>query len=148
MNNERHQIFHLLLIEDNPADARIIMEGIKEAGITEKITIVHHGNEAEEFLHRRGRYADAERPDLIFLDLNLPGKGGRVILSDIKQDPDLCGIPVIILSTSQAEQDVRDSYAMHANCYIVKPLSYERLLEILLTIRDFWFDTAELPSRG
>lgn len=145
MKHDRLRDVHLLLVEDNPADARITLEGIKEAGITEKVTVLRHGEEAEEYLHRRGRYADAERPDLVFLDLNLPGRDGREILNGIKQDPDLRRIPVLILSTSQAEQDVLDSYAMHANCYIVKPLSYERLLEILVKIRDFWFGTVELP---
>lgn len=145
MNEKEHHNTHLLLVEDNPADARIILEGIKEVGVTEKVTVLGHGEEAEDFLHQRGRYEDAERPDLVFLDLNLPGRDGREILSGIKQDPELCTIPVIILSTSQADRDVRDTYALHANCYIVKPLSYELLLDILKKIMDFWFDTVKLP---
>ncbi|MDA8164832.1 MAG: response regulator [Desulfobacteraceae bacterium] len=147
MKDAKCRPIHLLLIEDNPADARITMEAIKEAGIAGEITLLRHGDEAEAFLHRRGQYAAAERPDLILLDLNLPGKGGREILAAIKQDPSLGSIPVIVLSTSQAEQDVRDSYAVHANCYLVKPLSYQRLLDLVLKIGDFWLGTVKLPPK-
>jgi two-component system, chemotaxis family, response regulator Rcp1 len=147
MNGDERRPVHLLLIEDNPADARITLEAIKEAGIAQKVTLLRHGDEAEEFLHRRGRHAEAERPDLVLLDLNLPGRDGREILAGIKQDQGLCTIPVIVLSTSQAEQDVWDSYVMHANCYIVKPLSYRQLLDILIQIGDFWFGMVKLPPR-
>lgn len=139
---------HVLLIEDNPADARITFEAIKETGIAGKITILHSGEEAEEFLYRQGRFAQAERPDLILLDLNLPGKDGREILVEIKKDPVLRRIPVIVLTTSTAEQDVLDAYDMHANCYIVKPLSYDRVLATLERIGEFWFEVAKLPPRA
>ncbi|MFO7604790.1 MAG: response regulator [Desulfurivibrionaceae bacterium] len=148
MKGEQSSAVHLLLVEDNPADARITLEAIKEVGMAEKITILHSAEVAEQFLRRRGRYADAERPDLVLLDLNLPGRAGLEILAMIKKDPALVAIPVIILSTSHAEQDVRDSYAMHANCYIVKPLSYERLLEILIKINEFWLEMVKLPPKG
>jgi len=148
MNGEQPGAVHLLLIEDNPADARITLEAIKEVGMAGKITVLHSVEVAEQFLRRQGRYADAERPDLVLLDLNLPGRDGREILAMIKKDPALVAIPVIIFSTSHAEQDVRDSYAMHANCYIVKPLSYERLLEILIKINELWLETVKLPPKG
>ena len=138
---------HILLIEDNPADARITFEAIKETGIAGEVTILQNGKEAEEFLHRQGRFAQAERPDLILLDLNLPGKDGREILAVIKNDPLLRRIPVIVLTTSAAEHDVLDAYDLHANCYIVKPLNYDRILTTLERIGDFWFGVAKLPSR-
>lgn len=137
----------ILLIEDNPADARIIVEAIGEAGIGSQLTVLHHGEEASDFLYRQGRFARAGRPDLILLDLNLPGRDGREILAQIKKDPVLLRIPVIVLTTSAAEQDVVDAYQMHANCYIVKPLSYERILEMVKKIGHFWFGVVRLPSR-
>jgi two-component system, chemotaxis family, response regulator Rcp1 len=138
---------HVLLIEDNPADARITLEAIRETGMVGEITILHSGEEAEEFLYRQGRFARAERPDLILLDLNLPGKDGREILTEIKEDPVLRRIPVIVLTTSTAEQDMLDAYDKHANCYIVKPLTYEGMLATLERIGEFWFKVAKLPSR-
>jgi two-component system, chemotaxis family, response regulator Rcp1 len=137
----------VLLIEDNPADARITLEAIKEAGMAEEVTILRTGEDAEEFLYRRGRFVQARPPDLILLDLNLPGKDGREILTEIKKDPVLRKIPVIVLTTSTAEQDVLDAYDMHANCYIVKPMSYAGILETLERIDEFWFGVARLPSR-
>jgi two-component system, chemotaxis family, response regulator Rcp1 len=143
----RHRSGHILLIEDNPADARITFEAIRETGIAQEVTILHSGEEAEKFLHGEGRLAQVELPDLILLDLNLPGKDGREILTAIKQDSKLRRIPVIVLSTSTAEHDVLDAYDRYANCYIVKPLSYDRILAILERIGEFWFGVARLPSK-
>jgi two-component system, chemotaxis family, response regulator Rcp1 len=137
----------ILLIEDNDADARIFAEAIRETGIASDFTVLRSGTEAKEFLYRQGRFAGVALPDLILLDLNMPGKDGREILAEIKGAPDLVRIPVIILSTSAAPQDVLDSYHLHANCYIVKPPSYDRILEVIRKIGDFWFGVVKLPFR-
>ena len=137
----------VLLVEDNPADARITLEAMKEAGVCDQITVLQEGDETLQFLRRQGRFAKASLPDLILLDLNLPGKDGREILAEIKKDPDLKQIPVIVLTTSQAEQDVATAYELHANCYIVKPLSYERILEAMKSVGEFWFGIAKLPAK-
>ena len=139
---------HILLIEDNPADALITLEAIKEAGIGGEVTILHSGEEADMFFSRQGQFVEAKMPELILLDLNLPGKDGREILADIKKDPVLGIIPVIVLTTSAAEQDVLSVYGLHANCYIVKPLSYDGMLATFERIADFWFGVVTLPSRG
>ena len=122
----------LLLVEDSPGDVRLTIEALKEGRVINNLTVVQDGEEAIAFLRRQGRYAGAPRPDLILLDLNLPRKSGMEVLAEIKTDPDLKLIPVVVLTTSQAEEDVLRSYELHANCYIVKPVDLEQFMSCLL----------------
>ena len=131
MTNElRTRPAELLLVEDNPGDVRLTIEALKEGKLINNLTVVKDGEEAIAALRRQGKYADAPRPDLILLDLNLPRKGGLEVLTEIKQDPDLKQIPVVVLTTSRAEQDVLRTYEMHANCYIVKPVDPDALAQV------------------
>ncbi len=142
--NQR-DLFDLLLIEDNPSDARLLNEVFKEDGVPTVMSIARDGEEAMMFLHRRGRFADAPRPALIVLDLNLPRKDGREVLAEIKQDPDLRHIPVVVLTTSSAREDIQKSYDLQANCYIVKPLELDQFTKIGRSIQDFWLTVTALP---
>jgi CheY-like chemotaxis protein len=137
----------ILLVEDNPGDARLTKEALRDGRISNSLSIVRDGVEALEFLRREGRHAGAARPDLILLDLNLPKKDGREVLEEIKADPDLRRIPVVVLTTSQAEQDILQAYNLHANCYITKPVDLDRFLEILRSLEDFWLSIVKLPPR-
>ena len=135
----------ILLVEDNPGDARLAQEAIREAEWDNHLNWVSDGTEALHFLRRQGRYVSAPRPDLILLDLNLPRKDGREVLAEIKVDPTLKVIPVVVFTTSRAEQDVARAYSLQANCYVVKPQSFDQFSEVIGAIEDFWFGTAELP---
>ena len=137
----------ILLVEDNPGDIELTLEALREAKVNNRLSSVEDGLEALAFLRRQGRYADAPRPDVIFLDLNLPRKDGRETLAEIKQDPELCDIPVLVLTTSDAERDILASYKLHANCYITKPVGLEQFLTIVRSIEDFWFTIVRLPRR-
>ena len=137
----------ILLVEDNPGDVRLTREAWKEARIRNRLHVAEDGVEALAFLRRQGPHADAVRPHLILLDLNLPRKDGREVLADIKSDPDLKHIPVVILSTSKAEQDVLKSYDLHANCYISKPLDMDQFIRVVRAIEEFWLATVTLPPR-
>ncbi len=137
---------HILSVEDNPGDVRLIVEALKEAKIRSHLSVVEDGIEAMAFLNQEGKYSKAPRPDLILLDLNLPKKNGREVLADIKQDQDLCVIPVVILTSSKAEQDVVQSYKLHANCYITKPVELDQFLNVIKNISEFWLATVRLPS--
>jgi CheY-like chemotaxis protein len=136
----------ILLVEDNPGDIRLTKEALKEAKVLNTLTVVQDGVEALACLRREGRYADAKRPDLILLDLNLPRKDGREVLAEIKKDGALKFIPVVILTTSQDEQDVLKSYGLHANCYITKPVELEQFISVVKAIEDFWLGIVVLPS--
>ena len=136
----------ILLVEDNDGDARLAMEALRDATFTHQLHHVRDGDEAMDFLHRRGRHAGARRPGLILLDLNLPRKNGREVLSEIKSDARLRRIPVVILSASSAEEDIARSHELHANCYVVKPLDLERFLEVTRSIVTFWLSTVALPA--
>lgn len=136
----------ILLVEDNPGDARLTVEALKEAKVSNGLYIVEDGIQAMEFLHKEGKYADAPTPDLILLDLNLPRMSGQEVLAEIKEDPVLHSIPVIVLTTSQAEKDVLSAYDLHANCYVVKPINFEQFLESIKHMKDFWFSVVKLPS--
>ncbi|MBI3620724.1 MAG: response regulator [Nitrospirae bacterium] len=136
----------ILLVEDNPGDARLAVEGLKEGKISNHINIVQDGVEAMAFLRREGKYAAVVVPDLILLDLNLPKKDGREVLSEIKADPKLKRIPVVVLTTSQAEQDIIRSYNLHANCYITKPVDFEQSMHIIRAIESFWLSIVKLPT--
>jgi CheY-like chemotaxis protein len=138
----------ILMVEDNEGDVYMAMEALKAAKIAVSLHVVPDGVEALEYLRRQGKHAAAPRPDLILLDLNLPRKDGRQVLAEIKPDPDLRAIPVVILTSSKAEQDVIKSYDLHANCYIVKPVSFAGLLEIIKSIEQFWLTVVKLPSNG
>jgi chemotaxis family two-component system response regulator Rcp1 len=137
---------NLLLVEDNAGDIRLTEEALKDGNIPVKLSVARDGVEAVEFLHRTGKYKDAPRPDLILLDLNLPRKNGREVLSEIKNDPDLKNIPVLVMTTSKAQQDVSRAYSLNANCYITKPMDLEDFMDVMHSIEDFWFDKASLPA--
>jgi len=137
----------ILLVEDNPGDVGLTLEALKEATVPNKLTVVKNGIEALSLLRRQGQHAQAARPDLILLDLNLPKKGGRKVLAEIKADDDLKRIPVVVLTTSEDEQDVLESYNLHANCYIVKPLDLDRFITVVKSIEDFWLRIVVLPKK-
>ena len=135
----------ILLVEDNPGDVRLTKEALVELKVPHSLHVVTDGEAALEFLFRRGRYAKAIRPDLILLDLNLPRRNGREVLEQIKQDPDLKLIPVLVLTTSGSPLDIRAAYSLHANSYIVKPRDLDKFWEVASAIEEFWIRTATLP---
>ncbi len=135
----------ILLVEDNPADVRLTVEGLKEARIANRLTAMMDGDSALDFLYRRGAHTDAPRPDLILLDLNLPGIDGRTVLAQIKDDPELRVIPVVIITSSEAEADIIKSYEAHANCFISKPIDFDGFLRVVRSIENFWFTIVRLP---
>jgi len=137
---------NVLLVEDNPGDVRLTQEAFKEAKISIKLDVTMDGAEAIKFLRKDGEYADAVTPDLILLDLNLPKKDGREVLKEIKTDDTLKRIPVVVLTTSNAEQDIMKSYNLHVNCYINKPVDFEKFFDIIQKIEEFWLTTAILPT--
>lgn len=135
----------ILLVEDNPGDVRLTQEVFKEGKVRNQMNVVWNGEEALSYLRQEGRFMNASRPDLILLDLNLPRKGGREVLAEIKTDPKLRCIPVVILTTSEAEQDIVESYNQHANCYIVKPVNLDQFIGVVRTVEGFWLQTVKLP---
>ncbi len=135
------------MIEDNPGDVRLAIEGLKEAGTRSHLSVVKDGVEALQFLRREGEFADAPRPDLILLDLNLPRKDGREVLAEIKTDGTLRRIPVVVLTSSDAESDVLSAYDLAANCYVRKPVGLDQFISLMETIERFWFHTVQLPSQ-
>lgn len=136
----------VLLVEDSSADVLLVRLAVKQARWVERLHVVRDGEEAIDFLHQRGGYADAPRPSLILLDLNLPRKDGFEVLAEIKSDPRLCIIPVVVLTTSGADRDVSRAYELHANCFIVKQSDFKQFQESFLLLEDFWFDIARLAS--
>ncbi|MGC3976386.1 MAG: response regulator [Nitrospira sp.] len=136
----------ILLVEDNPGDVRLTIEALKEAKVINHLTVVKDGMEALAFLRRQGSYTAAPRPHLIVLDLNLPRKDGREVLAVIKADDNLKRIPVVVLTTSQDEQDVLKSYNLHANCYITKPVDLDQFVRVVRSIEDFWLGIVVLPA--
>jgi CheY-like chemotaxis protein len=137
----------ILLVEDNPADARLTLEALREGGVHSDLYHAPDGVEAMAFLRREGSYAATPRPDLILLDLNMPRKGGREVLAELNENPDLRSIPVLILSSSTAEGDIRDAYSLNCNCYIKKPVDLEQFFDIVGTITNFWLTVVTLPTR-
>jgi chemotaxis family two-component system response regulator Rcp1 len=135
----------ILLVEDNPGDVRLVVEALRDAKVRNQLHVVQDGVEAMSLLRREGQYVGIPRPDLILLDLNLPRKDGREVLAEIKQDADLKRIPVVILTSSAAEQDVLHAYNLYANCYITKPLALEEFLRVIRAIDDFWLAVVKLP---
>jgi CheY-like chemotaxis protein len=136
----------ILLVEDNPGDSRLALEALKESKLRNNLHIVTDGMEAMDFLYKKGKYEQVPRPDLILLDLNLPKKDGREVLAEIKSDPDLKRIPVVILTISKAEEDVLKTYNLHANCFITKPLDLSQFVTVVKSIEDFWLTIVKLPS--
>ncbi len=135
----------ILLVEDNPGDVDLTIEALREAKVHNELHVVSDGVEAIAYLRRQGAHAGARLPDLILLDLNLPKKDGREVLAEIKSDPDLKHIPVVVLTSSDSERDVLQSYRVHANCYLKKPTDLERFLEVVRSIEDFWLVVVKLP---
>jgi CheY-like chemotaxis protein len=138
----------VLLVEDNPGDVRLTREAFRDAKMHLEMHVAGDGVEAMEFLRRQGDYPNSPRPDLILLDLNLPRKDGREVLAEIKGDPSLKAIPVVILTTSAADADIERSYLLHANCYISKPVDLEGFLTVIRSIDDFWLSVVKLPPKG
>ena len=138
----------ILLVEDNPGDVRLTREGLREGKVLSNLTVVDDGVKALAFLRRSGEHRDAPRPDLILLDLNLPRLSGREVLAEIKGDPELRSIPVVILTSSQAEQDIVRAYELNANCYITKPVDLEQFITVVKSIEEFWFTVVRLPPNG
>lgn len=137
----------ILLVEDSPGDARLAREAFFEAESTNQLHWVNDGVEAIHFLRREGRHAAAPRPDLILLDLNLPRKDGREVLAEIKGDAELRRIPVVVLTTSQSQDDIQRAYSLNANCYITKPVVLEDFIRVARTIQEFWLEIVQLPGR-
>lgn len=133
-------------MEDNPGDVRLTREALKSGEVAVNLNVARDGVEALDFLRRRGTFAAAPVPDLILLDLNLPRKNGREVLSEIKSDPELRRIPVLVMTTSRADQDINRAYSLNANCYITKPMDLDEFLRIVRSIEDFWLKTVTLPS--
>lgn len=136
----------ILLVEDSPADVDLTREALDDAKVRNTLHVVSDGVAALDFLRRAGDYADAPRPDLILLDLNLPKKDGREVLADIKADLSLRRIPVVVLTTSEAEQDILRSYDLHANCYVTKPVDLEQFISVIKSIENFWLVIVKLPD--
>jgi chemotaxis family two-component system response regulator Rcp1 len=139
----------ILLVEDNPGDVRLTQEALKDGKVLNNLYVVRDGVEALAFLRREGKYAQAAvRPDVILLDLNLPRKDGREVLAEIKADPDLLRIPVVVLTTSAAEQDILQAYNLHANAYITKPVDLHQFFAVIKSFEDFWLTIVKLPPNG
>lgn len=147
IDNKLAQNVEILLVEDNPGDIRLIVEVLKEGKIKNNLSVVEDGEEALAYLRREGSYKDSIVPDIILLDLNLPKINGTEVLAEIKKDPLLKYIPVIILTTSEAEQDILRAYDLHANCYITKPVNLDQFLTVVRSIENFWLTIVKLPRR-
>jgi CheY-like chemotaxis protein len=145
---EKNGPIEILLVEDNPGDVRLTREALKEGKVYSNLHTVKDGIEAMDFLRRKGEYADVPRPDIILLDLNLPKKDGREVLEEIKTDENLKRIPVVVLTTSKAEEDVLRTYNLHANCYVTKPVDLEKFIVVVKSIDVFWLTVVTLPPNG
>jgi len=142
------KMVEILLVEDNPADVRLVREALKESKILNNLIVVEDGVEAMDFLRKKGKYASSVRPDLILLDLNLPKKNGREVLAEVKSDEKLKRIPVVIMTVSDDEKDILLTYNAHANCYIKKPLDFDKFSQVVHAIENFWFTIVCLPPDG
>jgi two-component system response regulator len=135
----------ILLIEDNPGDVLLIQQALRDNKIRIRLHVVHDGEAGLQFLHAEGAYRAAVRPDLILLDLNLPRKDGRQVLAEVKADPNLRSIPIVVLTSSHAEEDIARAYNLNANCYVQKPLDLEQFNKVVHSIENFWFTIVNLP---
>jgi two-component system, chemotaxis family, response regulator Rcp1 len=142
------QPIEILLVEDNPGDVELAREALETGKVRNTLHVVSDGEAAIAFLRRTGKYAGVPRPDLILLDLNLPRKDGREVLAEIKSDPDLKRIPVVVLTTSKAEEDILKSYNLHANCFVTKPIELNQFIKVVQAIEDFWLAIVKLPPKG
>ncbi|MBA1343619.1 MAG: putative methanogenesis regulatory protein FilR2 [ANME-2 cluster archaeon] len=140
-----YEPIEILLVEDNPGDVRLTQEVLNDGKVRNNMSVVKDGVDAVSFLKQTGGYADAPRPDIVLLDLNLPKKDGREVLAEIKADSDLKNIPVVVLTTSGAEQDIVKAYDLHANCYITKPVDLDQFIRVIRSIEDFWLTIVKLP---
>lgn len=146
MNGESYgRSVEILLVEDNPGDVRLTQEALRGVKIRNSLSVVGDGVEAMMFLRREGEFANAPRPDIVLLDLNLPRMDGTEVLSTLKADPDLRSIPVVVLTTSQAEDDILRSYRLNANCYVSKPVDFDQFIQVVQAIEDFWLTVVKLP---
>ena len=145
MSTEETRPIEILLVEDSPSDTDLTLEALKDFKVRNHVSVVEDGVLAMQFLRRQGRYAQVPRPDLIMLDLNLPRKDGREVLADLKADDDLKTIPIVVLTTSRAEQDILRAYQLNANCYINKPVDFNQFLEVVRSIESFWLFVVTLP---
>ena len=146
IDTERGSVVKILLVEDNPGDVRLTQEALKESKMLNELYVVEDGEEALDFLNREGKYTDAPHPDLILLDLNLPKKDGRELLEEIKANERLRRIPVVVLTTSKAQEDIYRMYEQHANCYITKPIDLDQFIEVVKSIDNFWLTIVKLPT--
>lgn len=146
MNNMK--IVEVLLVEDNPGDVRLTEEALKEGKLKVNLNVVMNGEDAVKFLRKEDMYAGAPQPDIILLDLNIPRKSGMEVLEEIKEDASLRYIPVVILTTSSAEEDILKTYNLHANCYITKPVDFEQFINVIRKVEDFWLTIVKLPFPG
>ena len=146
MNAEHTKPIEILLVEDNPGDVRLTRESLYDAKVHNNMVVARDGLEAMACLRNEGKYTNATRPDLILLDLNLPRMNGFEVLDAIKEDPNLKRIPVVVLTTSQAEQDIISSYDLHANAYVTKPVDLEQFIRVIKSIEDFWLEIVKLPN--
>ncbi|MFC2061018.1 response regulator [Elusimicrobiota bacterium] len=137
---------NILLVEDNPGDVRLAQEALKDSKLKNNLHVVTDGEQALEYLRQQENYSVAELPDMILLDLNLPKKDGREVLVEIKEDPELKRIPVVVLTTSKSKQDIKKCYDSHVNCYITKPVDLEHFMKIVKSIEEFWFSIVKLPE--
>jgi len=137
----------ILLVEDNPGDVRLTVEALRGARVANELHVVGDGQAAIDFLRRRGSYADAVRPDIVLLDLNPPRLDGRDVLADIKSDPDLAAIPILVLTTSAAEEDIAAAYELHANCFVSKPVDFTQFIDAVRSLEGFWLKIVKLPGR-
>ncbi|OGW39849.1 MAG: response regulator [Nitrospirae bacterium GWD2_57_9] len=138
----------ILMVEDNPGDVLLMEEALREGKLSNNLYIANNGDEAMDFLKKRGKFKDAVRPDLIMLDLNLPRKDGREVLAEVKNDPELKKIPIVIVTTSGSEEDIDKTYSLHANCYVTKPVGVRQFFEVVKNIESFWFSIVKLPSKA
>ena len=145
MTNNIGRPAEVLLVEDSPGDVRLTREALKEGKVRNNLSHVSDGVEAMAFLRREGKYAEAPRPDIVLLDFNMPRKDGREVLAEMKSDESLKRIPVVILTTSEAEQDILKTYDLHANCYLTKPVDLEQFISIVKSVEDFWLTIVQLP---
>jgi two-component system, chemotaxis family, response regulator Rcp1 len=145
-NAHRGEPIEVLLVEDSPDDADLTMDALRNGRVRNRITHVEDGIQAMAFLRREGKYADAPRPDLILLDLNLPRKSGREVLAEVKQDPDLRRIPVVIMTSSDDEKDILAAYNLYVNCYVTKPVDLDQFIGVVKSIEQFWFTIVKLPA--
>jgi len=137
----------ILLVEDNEGDIVLTLEALKEAKVINGIEVVRDGEEALQYLRKEGRFKNAERPGLILLDINLPKVNGKEVLATIKKDEDLMIIPVVMLTTSDSERDILEAYQHHVNCFITKPVDYQKFMDVVHTIKDFWIDIVKLTNK-